>query len=105
MAVVYISIGNSDDKLTQRQWSGFVAAVGGAVSRAAVMPGGRVHGAWTSGNHLPHQNACWCLQLPADERFVTVLRVRLGRLARRFRQHSIAWAVADTEFIGPTGGP
>ncbi|SDT74318.1 hypothetical protein [Actinoplanes derwentensis] len=104
MAVVHIAIGNSDDRLTPRQWSALMTAVGGAVSRAAVMPGARVHGAWTSGNHLPWQNACWCSPLPAGQRFVTVRRIRLGRLASRFRQGPIARAVAGTEFIGPTGG-
>lgn len=106
MAVVYITIGNSDDKLSQAQWADFVTAMDVAVGRAAALPFGRLHGAWTSGNHQPWQNACWCLELPADERFAAVLRVRLGQLARRYGQDSIAWVAGDTEFIGPgDGGP
>lgn len=99
--VVYITIGNSDDKLSQERWSQFVSDVGGAVSRVAGLPGARMRGAWTSGNHLPWQNACWCLQLPDADVHVEMLRSRLGQLARKYGQDSIAWAEAATEFITP----
>ncbi len=99
--VVYITIGNSDDKLSQQEWSQFVTEVGGSISRVASMPGGQLHGVWGSANHMPWQNACWCLQLPDRDSHVEMLRMRLAQLARRFRQDSIAWAEATTQFIGP----
>jgi hypothetical protein len=104
MTVAYITIGNSDDKLTQQEWSDFVAAVGVAVARVARMPGGGIHGAWLSSADRPWQNACWCLQLPAADAHVEILRARLGQLARKYRQDSIAWAESEPQFIGPTGG-
>ncbi|MGK5677501.1 hypothetical protein [Actinoplanes sp. URMC 104] len=105
MTVVYISIGNSDDKLSQRDWSAFVTAVGVAVARVSALPGAVVHGAWLSHPDRPWQNACWCLQLPTADAHVELLRHRLAQLAKKFRQDSIAWApVTETEFIRPLGG-
>lgn len=102
--VVYITIGNTDDKLTQGEWSEFVGAVGVAVSRVSGLPGGAIHGAWHSLPDRPWQNACWCIDLPTAAAHVDMLRMRLGQLARKYRQDSIAWSVAETEFIGPAGG-
>jgi hypothetical protein len=101
--VVYITIGNTDDKLTQPEWAQFVSDVGAAVSRVAGLPGGAMHGAWTSGNHLPWQNACWCLEMPAVYAHVEMLKSRMGQLARRYGQDSIAWAESETQFITPAG--
>ena len=101
LAVVYISIGNSDDKLTQFQWSAYVGDVSFVVRRAAELPGGALHGAWLSEPSSQWQNACWALQLPADAASVEHLKMRLAEVADQFRQDSIAWAVApNTEFIG-----
>jgi hypothetical protein len=100
--IVYISVGNSDDKLTQRDWADFVHRVGRAVRHY----GPDVHGFWLSPPDSPWQNACWCVQ--ADEHAAWPLADRiaawkseLGRLAREYGQESIAWAEAPkTEFLG-----
>jgi hypothetical protein len=91
--IAYISIGNSDDKLTQQEWSQFVVEMS-----ARVVSIGQVHGAWFSVPHSPYQNACWCVQFDnaaqvAEAREVTT------EIRTKFRQESIAWAVAQTEFI------
>ncbi|MEU6387693.1 hypothetical protein ABZ847_29520 [Streptomyces bauhiniae] len=105
LAVVYISIGNSDDKLTQAEWSSFYSAVSLAVHEAANAPVGAVHGQWVSEPASRWQNACWALQLPADYGAIAHLKNVLVQLAATFRQESIAWAVAPmTEFLGPAGG-
>ncbi|MFI6332933.1 hypothetical protein ACIBBG_32080 [Micromonospora chersina] len=99
-AVVYISIGNSDDKLTQFQWAAYFSDVALAVQEAAKAPGGALHGQWASEPASAWQNACWALQLPVDVRAIARLKERLAELAGMYRQDSIAWAVApDTEFI------
>lgn len=101
MTTAYISIGNSDDKLTQAEWHRYWRAVSIAVHRASDAQGGAVHGQWMSQPADQWQNACWALQLPNDAASVEHLKMRLAELADDFQQDSIAWAVApDTEFIG-----
>lgn len=99
---VYISIGNSDDKLSQRQWSQFVGTVHDAL--AAVVARGRatLHGSWRSPSDAPWQNACWCFEASAD--VMEPLRELLSELAGIYRQDSVAWAVAATEFLGASNG-
>lgn len=92
MTTVYISVGNSDDRLSQREWHDFYCKVSRAIHAAAR----RVHGQWVSEPAAAWQNACWCVEL-ADE----TLKYKLAGLAAEYRQDSIAWAVAATEFIGP----
>ncbi|MEV4846118.1 hypothetical protein AB0K20_23235 [Micromonospora matsumotoense] len=105
LAVVYISIGNSDDKLSQADWHRYYTEVAQAVQRAASATLGQLHGQWVSEPASAWQNACWALQLPVDVASIEHLKMRLAELAADFRQDSIAWAVAtDTEFIGPALG-
>lgn len=95
LLTVYASIGNSDDKLTQQQWAEFHQLFTMLVRRAAE----HVHGDWLSATNSPWQNACMCFEIEPDaaQRLKTVL----GEAAGEFGQESIAWAVADTEFIAP----
>jgi hypothetical protein len=99
--IVYISIGNSDDKLTQADWSSFVLDVDRAFEAAVRYEGARVHGRWYSLPHdEPWQNACWCAEWHDDLGHVaTALKRTLATIARAYRQDSIAWAEATTEFI------
>lgn len=91
---IYISIGNSDDKLTQAQWSEFIAEVDDAIRLAP-----EIHGRWFSAPQSPYQNACWCIDRISPDR-VRLLKSKLQELASCFNQDSIAWADASTEFIG-----
>jgi hypothetical protein len=91
---VYISIGNSDDKLSQFEWSAFCKDTNEEVLGAAV----RVLGIWFSDPSSPYQNCCWGIDL--DDADAPRLKRRLALVAGWFRQDSIAWAVASTEFIG-----
>lgn len=101
--IVYITIGNSDDKLSQHEWSAFAVAVDRAFEHAARYEGSRVHGRWYALPHEPWQNACWCIEFTEPEAMADAilrLRAELRRLAELFRQDSIAWAVAPTtEFL------
>lgn len=92
--IAYVSIGNSDDKLSQREWSSFHGETDNLLRRFAM-----VHGAWTSLGTAPWQNACWCVEI-TDKTRVEYVKAELAGLANRFRQDSIAWAEAPTtEFI------
>jgi hypothetical protein len=91
---VYISIGNSDDKLTQREWAKFVSLVRDVI-RTNVLT---THGEWLSLSDARWQNACWCVEIEAER--APTMKQELAAMATAFRQDSIAWAVAETEFIG-----
>lgn len=97
--IVYVSIGNSDDKLTQAEWSDFYWGVDEKI-RAAT---GIIHGAWQSVTSARWQNACWCIEieLPATQEY---LKYQLRTWAAKYRQDSIAWAeVSETKFLGADG--
>jgi len=93
MITAYVSIGNSDDKLTQREWALYWHAVNDELEWAAE----RTHGSWLSCPAEPFQNACWCVEV--DEDNVEDLKHDLAILAARYKQDTIAFAVATTEFI------
>jgi hypothetical protein len=99
---VYISIGNSDDKLTQAEWHRFYVTVARAIRRATgSVEAPTVHGQWVSEPASAWQNACWCIEPPALAASVELLKLRLAEIAAEFGQDSIAWAEAPvTEFIG-----
>lgn len=100
MITVYVSIGNSDDKLSQICWSAFCDDVAYLINSRAT----HVHAACFSASAAPWQNAIWCLELPEDQ--APQLQAGLSRLARRYRQDSIAWAQTDrVQMIGPAEPP
>lgn len=98
LITVYISIGNSDDYLSQERWAEFVGVLHTLTDPYAddawVMAR---HGEWFSDPWSPWQNACWCVEL--DEDAAPALKAELGRVARRYQQESIAWAEASTTFL------
>jgi len=97
---VYIVIGNSDNKLTQKEWSEFCEALDEAVMRK-VGSYLTVHGEWYSEPSSAYQNACWSVEIRAQH-IAEALKTRLGFLCKEFKQDSIVWAVApNPEFIGP----
>lgn len=95
--IVYISIGNSDDKLSQSEWSRFYDRTDRVVRYYV----DAVHGAWASLSTAPWQNACWCIETDSTDRLVR-LKDLLSDVAGQYRQDSIAWTEAPvTEFIRP----
>ena len=101
--IVYISIGNSDDRLTQCAWSHFVLDMSAEVTSL-----GLLRGAWFSLSTSAYQNACWCVEFSgpdaqAEANVVAEAKKVTAELAAEYKQDSIAWAVAPlTEFIGGT---
>ncbi len=101
MKTVYVSVGNSDDNLTQQEWAAFLVMVSYQIRRW----GGRTHGVWYSEPVSQYQNACWCFEIINDWS-EEELKKALKNLAREYRQDSIAWAeVAVTHFLEPTHEP
>ena len=95
LITVYVSIGNSDDKLTQQRWHEFWVKF----RRRAFDYAGQVHGEWLSVGCAPYQNGCICFKVQSVT--AQTLKAELRLLAAEFGQDSIAWAEARTEFIGP----
>jgi len=94
----YVSIGNSDDKLTQQEWRSFIDWVDGILFGCQRYR----HGTWFSLPNAAFQNACWCVEV--DDDWDKHLRKYLAEAAAKFRQDSIALATATTEFIQPQEG-
>lgn len=99
--LAYVSIGNSDNKLTHDEWAQFYALTDELVRTTVTT---RIYGAWHSLPAQPWVNACWAIDVPDEH--VVALKSALRHLAKKFRQDSIAWAEAPhTEFLSPTPGP
>lgn len=92
--IVYVSIGNSYGKLTQAEWSHFYIRIAAEVTSYAKT----THGAWYSHPIARWQNACWCLEFDTDTD-VKAAKQAATEIRREFGQDSVAWAVAETEFI------
>jgi hypothetical protein len=92
---VYVSIGNSDDKLGQREWSEYVGQVAAIVDRYAT----QLYGWWFSACDAPWQNAVAAFRLPLGKAY-TDIRTELNKVRADFRQDSVAWAETPrTEFL------
>lgn len=92
---VYVSIGNSDDKLCQTDWSTFAGEVVDAVTDYAE----QIYGVWYSEPSSAFQNACIAATIPTPF-LVDQLRTELTRIRTEYHQDSVAWAEAPrTEFI------
>lgn len=92
MSTVVVQIGNTDNKLTQQEWSEFYDEVD-----RIMRDSGTVHFAAPSVGSAPWQNACWAVTLHAPDTWY--LRKRLRNLAADYQQDSIAFLVGETEFV------
>jgi len=95
---VLIGIGNSDDKLSQREWSEFIEDMRDLLRRFEV----QIHGEWFSRPDSPWQNANWCIEFkPVEQHFGLdkEMQVELRHLAKKYRQDSIAWTAGPVEFL------
>ncbi len=92
---VYIVIGNSDGKLSAEDWASFQAEFKDIVTSMAE----KVWGVWYSDPTATYKNMCIGVLLA--ETNVDHLKDQLRKLAARYRQDSIAWSDARTEFIEP----
>lgn len=91
--LVYVSIGNSDDALSQAEWSRFASAVRMAVHLWAT----RVHADCAAEPTSAYQNLV--LGAEFDEASIPLAMAELRQIAETYCQASIAWAPAAVEFI------
>lgn len=90
---ITIQIGNSDDKLSQRDWSLFVYNVGGVVSTW----GGQIHFHGHSDPESTWQNCCWVVNNEEEE--IEAFKQALLPVKEKYGQDSIAFTVGETLFI------
>ena len=86
---VYITIGNSDNRLTQQRWSAFIADLLTVVQEYST----QIYGPWYSSPTTPLQNAC--VGVVVSVHHVDRMRARLTELRHEYSQDSIAWAPVD----------
>ena len=99
MKTVTIQIGNSDDKLSQKQWAQFVAEIGALITDAEV----DVHFFGGAPSFERWQNAAWVIAVRAEVLHPNVvlgaLKVAVADLRAQFKQDSAAWTEGETEFV------
>lgn len=94
MKTVYVSIGNSDDKLSQYSWHKFNTEVWETLEKESE----KMHGDWSSDSSDPWQNACWCVEIHEDN--IELVKALLRDIKVDYEQDAIGWVeVPETEFI------
>ena len=91
MKTVIVQIGNSDNKLTQEEWSRYVADVKYFISVNVH----KIHFCGGSSWDSIWQNACWVFEIEDD----TQLKFVLTKCREQWRQDSVAYTVGETSFI------
>lgn len=90
---IVIQIGNSDNKLTQQEWSSFVYDTDELLRMYGVF-----HFSGGSPSNAGWQNYCWVIE---SQKTMSGLEYELSRLAVRYKQDSIALTIGQTVFIKP----
>lgn len=92
-------IGNSDDKLTQAQWSQYVKLVNDSVTSEDFSKSLRAHFHGLSHGDAPWQNACWVVGLwfecDDNEPIKKTLLDELTSIRRLFNQDSVAGVAGE----------
>jgi hypothetical protein len=95
MKDIVIQIGNSDDKLTQREWSEFIRDMDGMVRgnfRAVHFSGG-------SSGDRQWQNWCWVGTHNMPDQVLEFFLQNITELRKKYSQNSVAVMLGDTKFI------
>jgi hypothetical protein len=95
MKTVTIQIGNSDDKLTQLEWSNFVDMVDKAIAMFKGVP----HFAGGSSAEKSWQNYCFVFELDEDPLITKSFQRQLKDIRTRYRQNSVAWVEGKNLFV------
>jgi hypothetical protein len=93
--IVYVTIENLNDTLTQAQWAGYVHLMREAIRDVGILQ----HAEWFSASDSGSQSACWCLDIHHQR--VELFKAKLAWLSRWYNQESIIWAQAEQSLIMP----
>ena len=93
MKTITLQIGNSDDKLTQCEWSLFVGTVENDIRKRRA----NWHFSGLSRGDASWQNACWVLEMEPEE--IELLKVDLTATRQAYNQDSVAITEGQTAFV------
>lgn len=91
--IATIQIGNSDNKLTQQEWSQFVDEIREATNTDGI----ETHFFASSEGSKPWQNACWVVAIRETE--VEDMLKTVKKIRRRYKQESVAIVLGDVRLI------
>jgi nitrate/TMAO reductase-like tetraheme cytochrome c subunit len=91
---VVIQIGNSDDKLSQREWKDFCNYIHKLVEEYS----NQIHFSAPSVGWADWQNCAWVFTM--SNKNIRSLKINLEDVRIMFRQDSIAWTEGKTELLG-----
>lgn len=86
-----ISIGNTDNKLTQQEWNDFVEEMIDAIGRE-----GKVHFFGGSATYAPWQNVAWIIETDKNWK---VLNKSIIKIRRKYKQESVFILQGNEQFI------
>jgi hypothetical protein len=90
-----LQIGNSDNKLTQQEWSKIIKEIENLLTiyhaQRYFTGGSDCKEAW--------QNYCWCFDLEGSEFLIKAFKEQLRRCRERYLQDSVAILQGTSEFI------
>ena len=90
---VCIQIGNSDDKLSQREWWSYCTDV----SVACLQTEADIHFRGGPATNFPYQNYCFVLE--AEDNVLASLKAGIVEIRKKYGQDSVAWTEGRTEFV------
>ena len=90
---VTVQIGNTDNKLSQREWHDFTCEVHADCARC-----GNLHFSGYSPSNAEWQNACYVISVKSAER-LDLLRTLLKAARKIYRQDSIAIVCGNVSFV------
>lgn len=94
--IVWISIDNSEDQLSQAVWAEYIKAVDKVIRTHAI----RTRASMVHTQPTSHLVSChWCIELPSAENFLrNNLMDELKKIAKTFKQDSIDWHETSTTY-------
>ena len=92
-STVVIQIGNTDNKLTQGEWSNFVHSMHTTIASNVY----RIHFRGGSDWDAPWQNGCWVCEVTPDQ--VDALKASVAACRKAYRQDAAAFTAGQSEFI------
>jgi len=93
--MITVQIGNSDNRLSQSDWSAYIAKVDKVLK---IYSSYNIHFSGGSPSEAAWQNYCWCVDIKGDD-LEEGLKADLKMIARQYDQTAIAWCKGEVEMI------
>jgi len=90
-----VQIGNSDDKLSQKEWSLFVMEMNHFIEHYC----GEVHFSGGSDCSKAWQNYCWVGVFDAVQNSIELIKLDIREMRLRYKQDSVAVVIGESLFL------